>query len=281
MGEVERGQIVTKDVVKRKLAIKALKEAGVPIPDELKERIIHRVKSPIGTLTVREGAGVVRSPALSILKQFEKNIEGQTPVADAMAISEAAGERLSGPEKALIHALTQTRRGKSVQLARHIAEQGVNPVRVFDLYSKGVLYMKKAEALQAAAEQMPQVMKNLLGHAASEAGDVCSLCVGTGEVARSATCETAPAKQVPCPSCEGAGKRLEPSKLKQFAIDKLLEVTDLSKKGGGVTVNQQTNVVNAPASGAGILEKMRKAADEVLYQKKEDVVEAEVVNGGA
>ena len=140
--------------------------------------------------------------------------------------------------------------------------------------------MKKNEALRMAAEGMPQLVKGIMGHAASEVGDVCRLCAGSGSVGRSGTTANAPSAQVPCPACDTIGRVKEISKLKQFAIDKLLEMNKLVEKGNGITVQTvgQVNVQGGGAASGSMLDKVRKAADEVLYRKKEDVVEAEVVS---
>lgn len=278
MKRPKRGSLAKGGAVVRNQARIALRKAGIPLPPELAlERITHRVKSPIGTLVVREGVGLVRSPAVSIVKQFEKNIEGKVPVEMALSAAQASGARITEGEQRLLEVLL-TPRGKKIQLARLIAESGANPVTVMDTYTRGLVHLKRREAIAAAAEEMPQLIKNLIGHAASEVGDVCSLCAGSGTVARSATTGTAPASQVPCPSCDTVGRVREVSELKKFAVDRLLEVNKLVEKGGGITV-QTVGQVNmaAPTSGS-LLEKVRRSADEVLYRKTEDVVEAEVVS---
>jgi hypothetical protein len=52
----------------------------------------------------------------------------------------------------------------------------------------------------------------------------------------------------------------------------------LTEKGGGIQVQTNVGVVAGGGGGSSILERIRKAADETLYRKSEEVVEAEVVS---
>lgn len=268
--------IIPRAAYARKKAREALEKAGLKVPKELKSRIIHKVNSKIGSIAVRDDEGVVPSGAATIVKQFEKNLGGKTPLLEALVAHEGAGGKLTDAEKLLMQ-LLGGERAKRVQLARLIAEAGANPAKVMDLYTKGMIQLKKTEAIRAAAEEMPQLVKNLIAHAASEAGDICSLCAGTGEVGQSAITTQAPAAQKPCPVCDRTGRKREPSELKKFALEKLLEINKLVEKGP-MMVQQQQNIQVAVEGGQGsILEKIRRAADEVTY-KREEVVEAEVVS---
>lgn len=263
------------ELYKREKARQLLEQLGEPVPDSLQRKVVKRVRSKIGTLTLREQTGMQPSPAASIVKQFDENIKGDR---EALATSiQASGERLNERDQALV-ALILSPRGKKLALARAVTEAGADPVRMMDLYTKGCVVLKKMEAIREAAEAMPQVVKNLVSHAASEIGDTCRICVGTGEVARVANSQSAPAAQVECPVCKGAGRRLKASELKEFAAEKLLEINKLTEKGGGIQVQTNVGVVAGGGGGSSILERIRKAADETLYRKSEEVVEAEVVS---
>jgi hypothetical protein len=69
------------------------------------------------------------------------------------------------------------------------------------------------------------------------------------------------------------------SEHKEFAVQKILEVTKMTEKHGP-TVNVQTNVGVKVGGGGGVLERMSLLADEVLYGKREAPIDAEVVREG-
>ena len=229
------GKVYRDEVEKRKQLRKQYLKEGQPLPPALRERILFRVKSEIGTLTVREQAGLIPSKAVKVVKEFEKSIEGRPPVLDALLAVLATGGKLTEAEQRLLDIL-QTKRGRKLQLARSIAESGANPVKVMDLYAKGLIHLRATEAKMNASDRLPEIIDNLNDHATSE-----------------------------------------DSELKKFAMEKILEINKVIEKGPLVqqTTNVQQNTLTLEG-GTGLLERLRKATDDVLY-KREEVVEAEVV----
>lgn len=248
-----------------------LEDAGLPVPEQLKNKVRKRVRSKIGTLALTT-TGMIKNPALATVKRFESNVGGKAVVAEVLTM--LAGEGKLNEKELLFLEQLQEPRNKAKSLARIMTENEVNPMKVMSLYTKGCIELGKMEAAIEAHQGLPQLVKNLNSHAMSEVGDVCPICAGTGKVAvRSGV--TSPPTEVECPRCKGVGRQLEPSDLKKFAAEKLLEITKMVEKGGGVTV--QTNVGVQIPLGGSVLERVMGAADEVLYRRT-PVVEAEVVS---
>jgi len=160
-------------------------------------------------------------------------------------------------------------------LARAIAEAGADVALVLDTYAKGALALKKMETVLGIYKEMPHLMRDLARHAIDQEED-CDVCLSVGKV-------TAMAKGVnltkTCPKCKGSGKSLASSEHKQFAMSKLLDISEIAPKKGGLALNvNQAVQVNAGGGGNDLLARMSKAADEVLYSRPPtDVVDGEVV----
>lgn len=247
--------------------------AGLKVPEELRRRVVKKVTSKIGTLSLTTD-GMAQSAAVETVRKFEENAGGKAKVIEALEMLESEGKLGEREQLFLNHAREPNNSFKT--LARLITECEINPLKVMNLYTKGCIELGKMEAAIEAHKGLPQVVKNLNSHALSEAGDVCILCAGTGQVSRRAGTKSPKAAQIKCPKCEGLGRQLTPSDLKKFAMEKLLEVTKMVGEKQGVTV--QTNIGVQIPLGGSVLEKVMGAADEVLYRRKvEDVVEAEVI----
>lgn len=265
-----------KKQVARQKSLSILKNAGLPIPEELKNKVRKRVRSKLGTLALATN-GMIKNAPLATVRRFEENVGGKEVVAEVLTMLQGEGKLSEKEQMFLEHLQAPGSRRKS--LARIITEVGVNPMKVMSLYTKGCIEIGKMEAAIEAHKGLPQLVKNLNSHALSEAGDVCILCAGTGQVAFRAGVVGGNTSQRECGKCMGLGRQLEPSELKKFATEKLLEVTKMVEKGGGVTV--QTNVGVQVPLGGSVLEKVMGAADEVLYRRgTAEVVDAEVVKEG-
>ena len=255
-----------------------LEEAGLTVPKELRKRVVKKVESKLGTMALTTD-GVAPSPAVATVRRFEENVGGKPKVVEALTMLESEGKLNEGELLFLNHLRDPSNSLKT--LARVMIETGINPLKVMSLYTKGCIELGKMEAAIEAHQGLPQIVKNLNSHALSEAGDVCLLCAGTGQVNRRSGVRSPKTGQVKCPKCEGLGRQLTPSDLKKFAMEKLLEVTKMVGEGKGVTV--QTNIGVQIPLGGSVLERVMGAADEVLYRRTvtaEPVVEAEVVKEG-
>lgn len=261
--------------IARNRARKILKEAGVEVPGGLKPKVLARVKSKLGTMTLTEDRGMEPSPAVKTVARFEQNVGGKEKIVEVLHTL-ASEDALSEKEMQFLLALEQPENARK-SLARLMVETGMNPLKVMSLYTRGCIEMGKRDAAIEAHRNLPQIIKNLNGHALSEVGDTCGLCAGTGKVSGRSGARNPSETQRDCPRCKGVGRLLEVSELKKFAAEKLLEVTKLTGQSGGVQI--QTNVaVKVDGAGGSVLSKVMGAADEVLYRRQPvEVVEAEVV----
>jgi hypothetical protein len=256
-----------------KILRQSLKKIGVEeaeLPEVLQNKIVLRSpKGPLGQIKVRRQTGLENNTALKMVKKFEENIGGEDELIEKL---EAVRDELPLNQVALLDALREPSNKKS--LARLMVDFHVEPTQVMNQFAKGCMVLGKVGAAIEAHRNLPAVVKALVRDALEEVEDVCSVCVGTGATAprKGANKETQA-----CPGCKGSGKSARASDLKQFAIGKLLEVTELVKKGGQ-TINVGQSVTLKTGGGGGFMERMMQTSDHILYGKKSDVVEAELVS---
>jgi hypothetical protein len=224
-------------------------------------------KGPLGQIVVRR-KGLAPSRAATVVKKFVDNIGGKEDLAEKL---EAVGEELNATQKKLLDLLHDPLRTRH-SLSRLIAESGTEPVSIMKLYARGAIELGRVEAAIEAHKGLPALIRNLYKHAFEGLG-ICDVCAGIGKTKVQAGQGS---KEGPiCWKCQGSGKMETTSPHKEFAVQKLLEVTKSVGKDG-TNINIQTNV-GVKIGGEGILEKVIKASDEVLWGKS-DVVDAEVKN---
>ena len=257
----------------RKILRKTLKEAGMTealLPTTLKDtEILKSRKGKIGAIKVREFSGVVPNAASKLVKKFEHQMTGGRD--DIMEKLEA------NPELPVTvgRVLDVMRSKPSVSFARAIAEAKADPAVALDAYAKGAMALSKMDVLLSLYKEMPALFKDLMRHAI-DAEDVCEICMGLGQVQPRAGINKLSA---PCPRCKGSGKVLTSSEHKQFAMQKALEMSQMLPQKGPLVAVQQNQQVNVTDGSGGLLEKMSKMADEVLYHRSPaPVVDAEVLN---
>jgi phage FluMu protein Com len=158
-------------------------------------------------------------------------------------------------------------------LARAVAEAGADIALVLEAYAKGARALNQMQTVLAIYKEMPNLMRDLMRHAIDEEED-CGICFGVGKVTAKAN-GTNLTKQ--CPRCKGSGKSRVASEHKHFAVQKVLEMSDLMPKKGGPLVNVNQAVQVNAAGGSDLLARMSKAADELLYGQAPKVIDAEVV----
>ncbi len=251
---------------------KGLKSMGVEekdLPGALKNEIVQRSpKGPIGQIKVRRHTGLENNTALQLVKRFEDNIGGEVELIEKL---EAIEGELPQNQQLLLSMLKDPTNKKS--LARLMVDCKVEPTQVMNQFAKGCVALGRVGAAIEAHRNLPAVVKALVRDALEDIQDVCSVCVGTGTTGPKKGAHT---ETKPCPGCKGSGASARPSDLKQFAIGKLLEVTELVKKGGQ-TINVGQSVTVKTGGGGGFMERMMMTSDEILYGKKPaDIVEAEL-----
>lgn len=251
------------------------KEAGLELPPNLRPKMAARVRSKIGTLTVREEVGIVASPAQRIVKHFEGKLKeaGNGDAREELRSTIGALEEhhLTETDKKLLELLTTSTKSKS--LARICVDAKMNPLRMMNLYAKGCVALKRVEAAIDASRAMPRIVKSLQAHALAEVGDICPICAGTAMIPKKRGTISVKQEEVPCFECEGVGRvRKIDTKLKQFSMEKLMEVAGVVEKTPGVQVT--TNVGVKVGNSPGVFQRILDTSEAILYKKPLDVVDA-------
>jgi hypothetical protein len=255
-------------LLRDELVRQGIEEATLPTVLQDKE-IARSKKGKAGQIVVRALTGVTNSPASALARRLEHDLsEGKEDIIEKL---QASGNTSQAMAKLLY--LLQNK--KEYGLARAIAESKTDVGVVLDCYAKGALSLKKLEVVIELYKQMPHLMRDLARHAIDKEVD-CEICLGIGQVTSSTR---GVQLNRPCPRCSGSGKAFASSDHKEYAVGKLLEMSDFlpKKGGGGVNVAVQ---VNNPAPGENLLARLSKAADQILYGEVVDVEGKEVEDGG-
>lgn len=271
-GEESQGGNYTK--LSDRILSKELRRRGLKVPRSLQNVVVKKSKKgPVGQLVIRRITGIDhKSSAAMLVKRFEENVGGRDDVEEKLS---CVKDNLP-KDVAAVLALMKLKPG--MKLPRVIAEAGADVAQVMSWYAKGAIYLGQVECAIEAHRNMPKVVKDLISHALDQT-DVCTVCYGTGTVAKK---HGAQMENETCPLCRGSKYATVSSKHKEFAVQKLLEITKMVEKGPLVSVNQQVGVkVDGSGVEAGALSKVAHLADEILYGRRpllaENVVDAEVV----
>ncbi len=241
------------------------KKAGLTdnlLPVPLRDNEVARSrKGKLGTIRVREFSGVVANGASKLVRKFESELtEGRDDILEKLeAVPDAP---------ATITRLVEIMKDRpKVSFARAIAEAKIDPAVALDHYAKGAVALKKLETLLLLYKEMPALFRDLMRHAIDRE-ETCEVCLGVGQVQPRAGVNKL---NKPCPRCGGSGSVVTSSKHKEFAMQKALEMSQLlPEKKPLVAVSQQQLNMTVQAEG-GLLEKMSKVADEILYTRSSGV----------
>lgn len=244
----------------RKQLSKVLRRSGVKeneLPPLLRDQVVKKSrKGKAGQIVVRNLSGVVNSPAAQLARKLENDIAGSKE--DVLEKLEAAGSANRAVQQ--VKHLLATR--PEFSLARAIAEAKADVANVLDCYAKGALALKKMETVLGLYKEMPVLMRDILRHAIDREV-TCEICLGVGQVPYKAGANKL---SQTCPRCQGSGKALQASDHKEFAVQKVLEMSEMLPKRGGPLVNvNQAVQVNQGGADSSVLAKLSKAADEILY----------------
>lgn len=132
-----------KKQVARQKSLSILKNAGLPIPEELKNKVRKRVRSKLGTLALATN-GMIKNAPLATVRRFEENVGGKEVVAEVLTMLQGEGKLSEKEQMFLEHLQAPGSRRKS--LARIITEVGVNPMKVMSLYTKGCIEIEIGRA---------------------------------------------------------------------------------------------------------------------------------------
>ena len=257
--------------VRRGLIIGEFVEEEKELPRDLRNVVVKRSKKDaLGSMSLQRFTGVKKNKTAKVIRKFERELTGgKDDIIEKMEALEGRGEL----NKEQVSILDQLRKKPNITLERAIVEAGARPLAVMDAYAKGCVALSKMQALIVAHQGLPSVVRDLFRHAI-DGSHVCDVCVGAGRV------PLRPGANVlsqNCPRCLGKGEVFATSsEHKEFAVQKILEVTKMTEKHGP-TVNVNTNVGVKVGGGGGVLERMSLLADEVLYGKRETPIDAEVI----
>jgi hypothetical protein len=129
-------------------------------------------------------------------------------------------------------------------------------------FRSATLIKAQIAATQTIAAGIVPVVADIMHRAAPHEG-VCPICDGLGQITPNPTKKQPNPAPEDCRSCHGRGRlqvlpELERQKL---AID----LADLVKKGGGISLNQQNvTIASGGGSAVGALERMQQAVGRVL-----------------
>ena len=225
------------------------------LPPPLQDvEVARSKKGKSGQIVVRALSGVSNSPATALARRLENDFsKGREDLLEKL---EACGNKSA----TLARLVAYLQENPEISLARAIAETKADVGAVLEYYAKGALALKKMEVVLSLYEQMPNLMRDLARHAIDKEVD-CEVCLGVGMVTAKAGGTTL---NRTCPTCMGSKRAFSSSEHKEYAVGKLLEMSEFlpKKSGGGVNVAVQ---VNQGGGEGGLLSKLSKAADEILY----------------
>lgn len=253
----------------RRILRERFKDVGINeaiLPDQLKDKLVAKSrKGKIGAIIVREFSGVQSNGASKLVRRMEHELtQGHDDIIETF-------EAIPDLPKTMQHVLEIMKAKPQISFARAIAEAKADPAVALDTYGKGVMALNKMGVLINLYRSMPAIFRDIMRHAIDKE-EVCDVCLGQKKVQPR---QGVNVLSVDCPRCKGSGLVLTSSEHKEFAMQKALEMSEMLPKKGPLVAVQQ-NQVNVNSSDGGLLEKMSKAADEILYNRKE-VVDAEIV----
>jgi len=251
----------------RKLTHSGISEGDLPL--QLRDTVVKKSrKGKAGQISLRQLSGIQKSPATQLARKLEHELsEGREDIIEKLQAS-------GGSNQAVLAVAQLLEENPQFSLARAIVEAGADVAHVLDHYARGALALKKMETVLGLYREMPRLMRDIVRHAVDQE-TTCEICFGEGKVPGRANGKTLSS---PCPRCKGSGKTVTSSEHKEFAVQKVLEMSEmLPKKGPMVNVNQAVQV-NA-GGGSDVLARLSKAADEIIYGRRDGaVVEGEVVD---
>jgi chorismate mutase len=246
---------------------------GVPeakIPDMFVDHEIARSrKGKAGQIVVHSLGGIHKNAAARTAQRFEHDLT--TGREDIIQKLEAAGPCPQNIERLRDFLVANPR----WSFARAVAESKADLAGAIDVYARGALALNKLTVVTELYKAMPTLMRDIMRHAIDHEED-CGTCFGLGLVKQRADSDKL---KLRCPACRGTGKRLVSSEHKVFALQKALELARILPEKGPMVAVQQNNQTVISGEG-GLLEKMSKTADEILYNRYSPVIDVEVMKDG-
>ncbi len=249
--------------------------------------LARAIQAPVRSRRGKLGSPIVMNPktgfarksyAAHVIQTLERNVNGgKYDVAQKL---QAAGG-LNQDEKRLIDEVMKVSR-KRASLTALVAECGVDPARIVKLYAQGCVAMGKAEALAVASANLGSIARQLIRQAAIKSVS-CATCFGSGLMPARPGYKKSKKGNVVCSSCKGTKVVEEAGPLYKFAVEKLLDMTNMGPSEPSIQVANNVAIQNTTLQAGGFMERLSKLTDgsgrvqHALPPAEEKTVEAEVV----
>lgn len=215
---------------------------------------------------------VHRDLAQGSIDAFVEAIGGRTRLIEMLSVgaSDPAVEEVLG---ILTDPLTQSR-----SLADICRQARFSVADFFLAFSKASLVRGELTSRVKVEKQLGAIIDDLLLQAQPHE-ETCLACQGTGF---KPPAEPTPAQPnpnpIPCKECYTRGKRTVGGDLERQKL--VLDMARLLPKNGGpsVTLNNQTNVLNASGRSSGGLEQLQQMVSEALYQGAPAILPGDLVD---
>lgn len=128
-------------------------------------------------------------------------------------------------------------------------------------FRSATLIKAQIAATQTIAAGIVPVVADIM-HRAAPHELPCGACGGLGEITPEPTKKQPNPSPEDCKACRGTGREQVLPELERQKL--AIELADLVKKGGGISLNQQNVTIAAGGSTTGALERMQQAVGRVL-----------------
>lgn len=203
----------------------------------------------------RENAAAESALTARAAEAFIKQLGGRTYCGELLAVAaESAEGREAGPLETLSMLLLDPGYDR-MSLADLCEQAGLTLRDLFRAHRGATLVRAQILSTERIAAKLPEVVEDVMRRAAPHTTS-CGKCKGTGSISPEGP-DAAPA---PCPACGASGSIAVDPELDRQKL--ALELGDLLKKGGGISLTQQNLNVNGGGGihgGAGSYERYQQA----------------------
>lgn len=185
---------------------------------------------------------------------FEKALGGRDALLDALAVGDNA------PEVNKVVTLLVDPRYETYSLRKLCHDSGITVADLFAAFKQAAVQKAHLLASQVILSRLLPVVEDVMTRSAPHYV-TCEACDATGTITPEPTKTTPNPEPAPCTACKGRGQRLVFPDLDRQKL--ALELADLVKKGGGLSITQNNAAVFTPSAvSTGSLEQLQQALGE-------------------